>query len=320
VRSSANFVSSYYSGFTIIRNRTNPVSAKRRSFAGIAWLLGGFILLVLSDASAKWLTESHSVMQVVCLRATIMVSCLVAFLVFSNRREVLHPGDLKMQLTRGSFACCSQYLFIFGLSYVQLAEAAAAAYLGPVIMTALAPIILAERVGIHRWSAVLLGFTGMIIMLRPSTDQMAWAMLLPASAAVFGALRDLVTRKMRSTGHPVTVLLYSNLIIAAVGMPFLLFVYQPFSLPQIGLLVLSSALIGTAHLMHIQAFRLEEASVLAPFRYSGIIWGVLFGFLIWGDLPDRWVVAGAIVVIASGLYIYWREQRCASISEVKRPN
>lgn len=287
-------------------------SARPRSVAGIAWLLGGFVLLVLSDASAKWLTESHHVMQVVSLRATVMVSCLVLFLTLSGRTAVLHPGDLKMQMTRGSFACGSQYLFIFGLSYVQLAEAAAAAYLGPVIMTALAPLVLSERVGVHRWSAVLLGFVGMIIMLRPSTDNMAWAMLLPACAAVFGALRDLVTRKMRGSGHPVTVLLYSNLIIASVGLPFLLLVWQPFTLPQFALLLLSAALIGVAHLMHIQAFRLEEASVLAPFRYSGIIWGVLFGFIIWGELPDRWVVAGALVVIASGLYIYWREQRATA--------
>ncbi len=279
-----------------------------RSFVGIAWLLGGFVLLVLSDATAKWLVQSHSVMQVVSLRASVLVLCLAVFFSFKNR-EVLHPGNLKMQLTRGSFACCSQYLFIFGLTYVQLAEAAAAAYLGPVILTALAPFILGERVGIHRWGAVLLGFIGMLIMLRPSSDNIAWAMLLPACSAVFGALRDLTTRKMRGTGHPVTVLLYSNLIIASVGMPFLLSSWQPFTVQQIGLLILSSALIGVAHLMHIQAFRIEEASVLAPFRYSGIIWSVLFGYLIWGVLPDRWVMVGALVVITSGLYIYWREQR-----------
>lgn len=276
--------------------------------AGILWLLGGFVLLVLSDATAKWLAESHSVMQVVGLRATIMVSCLLLFFTVSGRRELIHPGDLKMQLTRGSLACASQYLFIFGLSYVQLAEASAAAYLGPVIMTALAPMMLQEKVGMHRWTAVVLGFVGMLIMLRPSPGNIAWAMLLPASAAVFGALRDIFTRKMRGSGHPVTVLLYSNLIIAAVGLPFLLFVWKPLSLAQTGLLILSAALIGAAHLMHIQAFRLEEASVLAPFRYSGIIWGVLFGFLIWGVLPEPQVMLGAIVVISSGLYIYWRER------------
>ena len=196
------------------------------------------MLLVLSDASAKWLVETHSVMQVVCLRASIMVSCLVAFLALSGRHQLLRPGDLKMQMTRGSFACFSQYLFIFGLSFVQLAEAAAAAYLGPIIMTALAPLILKEQVGIHRWGAVFLGFVGMLIMLRPSTGNIAWAMLLPASAAVFAALRDLVTRKMRGTGHPVTVLLYSNILIALVGLPFLGVGWQSFSLPQIGLLVL----------------------------------------------------------------------------------
>jgi drug/metabolite transporter (DMT)-like permease len=99
------------------------------------------------------------------------------------------------------------------------------------------------------------------------------------------------------------------MIIASVGMPFLFLNWQPFSVSEVGLLVLSAALIGAAHLMHIQAFRIEEASVLAPFRYSGIIWGVLFGFLIWGDLPDIWVVVGATIVITSGLYIYWRERR-----------
>jgi len=275
------------------------------------------VLLVLSDATAKWLVETHSVMQVVCLRASIMVCCLSTFFALSGRRQLLRPGDLKMQMTRGSFACCSQYLFIFGLSYVQLAEAAAAAYLGPIIMTALAPLILREHVGIHRWSAVLLGFLGMLIMLRPSTGNIAWAMLLPASAAVFAALRDLLTRKMRGSGHPVTVLMYSNLLIASVGLPFLLTGWQSFSLSQWGLLVLSSALIGVAHLMHIQAFRMEEASVLAPFRYSGIIWGVIFGFIIWGDLPDVWVVVGALVVIASGLYIYWREQRSSAAATAK---
>jgi len=255
-------------------------------------------------------------MQIVCVRAALLVSCLATFFAITNRRTMLHPGDLKMQLFRGSMACGSVYLFIFGVSYVQLAEAAAAAYLGPIIMTALAPMMLGERVGIHRWTAVLLGFGGMLIMLRPSADSIAWAMLLPASAAVFGALRDIITRKMRNSGHPVTVLIYSNLIIAAVGLPFLPFVWQPFSLAQTGLMILSAVLIGSAHMMHIQAFRLEEASVLAPFRYSGIIWGVLFGFLIWGQLPDEGVVTGALVVIASGLYIYWRERRRASVEVV----
>lgn len=250
-------------------------------------------------------------MQVVALRAAIMVFCLVAFFSLTGRREMLHPGDLKMQLTRGSLACGSQYLFIFGLSYVQLAEASAATYIGPIIMTALAPFMLGERVGIHRWGAVMLGFVGMLIMLSPSAEGMAWGMLLPASAAVFAALRDLLTRKMRSTGHPITVLLYSNMVITAFGLPFLLFVWQPFTLAETALLILSSALIGTAHLMHITAFRLEEASLLAPFRYTGIIWGVLFGFLIWGHLPSSKVVLGALVVIASGLYIYWRERRLA---------
>lgn len=277
--------------------------------AGIALLLAGFVLLVLSDAIAKLLTESLGVVQIVCIRAVLLVAVLTVCCTITGKREFLQPGNLRMQLIRGALACGSVYLFILGVSYVQLAEAAAAGYLGPIIMTALAPFILGERVGVHRWSAVVVGFAGMLIMLRPSAEGIAWAMLIPASAAVFGALRDLFTRKMRSNGHPISVLLFSNLVIAGVGLPFTLWNWQPLTLTQAALLVLSTSLIGTAHLMHIQAFRLEEASVLAPFRYTGIIWGVLFGYLFWDDLPDRWVVLGALVVIASGLYIYWRERR-----------
>lgn len=280
-----------------------------KSAAGISCLLFGFIFLVLSDATAKWLTETHPVTEIVAIRALLVVSIIA--LIHAARRQlaVLRPYNIRLQMRRAILASGSVYLFIFGVSYVALAEAAAAAYIGPIVMTAIAPAMLAERVGVHRWSAVLLGFVGMLIMLRPSPQGLNWAMLLPASAAVFGALRDITTRQMRSSEHPIAVLFFSNCVVAALGFTTAAWGWRGFDSAQLVLLLVSAALIGGAHFLHIQAFRLEEASVLAPFRYTGIVWAIIFGFIFWGDLPDRWVVAGAIIVIASGLYIYHRERR-----------
>ncbi len=287
-----------------------PPQRTRRPLAGILCLLTGFIFLVLSDASAKWLIVKYPITEVVGVRAGFVVLVVVILTALRGRLRFLKPVDVKGQLQRGVFAAFSGYLFITGLAYVALVDAAAAAYMGPIIMTALAPKMLGEHVGIHRWLAVVAGFAGMLIMLRPTPTGISWAMLLPASAAVFGALRDLKTRSLSATDDSASILMISNLMLFAVGifaMPW--FSWLPIAPMDFGLLIISGILIGFAHFLHIEAFRLEEASALAPFRYTGIIWSAFFGFLIWGHVPDRWIVVGALVVIGSGLYIVWRERQ-----------
>lgn len=273
-------------------------------------MLTGFIFLVLSDATAKWLIAKYPITQVVGLRAGIVVLIVIAIAAGRRQLSLLKPVDIRGQLHRGAFAVGSGYLFIGGLAFLPLVDASAAAYIGPIVMTALASRILGERIGIHRWMAVFVGFAGMLIMLRPSPAGISWAMLLPASAAVFGALRDLTTRRISVTDDSSSILMVSSLMLCAVGvaaMPW--FNWLKIELIDVGLLVLSAMLIGAGHFLHIQAFKLEEASALAPFRYSGIVWAAFFGYLIWGDIPDRWIITGAIIVIGSGLYIAWRERQ-----------
>lgn len=272
-------------------------------------MLTGFIFLVLSDACAKWLIAKYPITQIVGMRAGIVILVVIVFAAARGRVALLKPVDIRGQIRRGIFAAFSGYLFVAGLAYVALVEAAAAGYMGPIIMTALASRMLGERVGIHRWMAVVIGFTGMLIMLRPSPAGISWAMLLPACAAVFGALRDLTTRKLSVTDDSSSILMISSMVLCAAGIVTIPWLnWLKIELVDFGLLVLSGVLIGVGHFLHIQAFKLEEASALAPFRYSGIVWAAVFGFLIWGHLPDRWIIVGAAIVISSGLYIAWRER------------
>jgi len=276
-----------------------------RPLAGILYMVGGMVLLVLSDASAKWLTQGYPVTQVVALRGIVIVSLLAAI--------GLHNRSLRVVSARGHFfravfATASSYLFIFGLAYLPLADASAAAFAGPLFLTALAGPALGEKVGWRRWSAVLLGFAGVLVMLRPGGEGLNLAILLPVAAACCGALRDLVTRHISGGDNATSILLTTNVMIVLSGLAF----YPEWVMPDaagLALLFLSGLLIGAAHYMHIECFRLAEAATIAPFRYTSIVWGVLFGYLFFDQLPGPWVIGGGALVIGSGLYIMQRERR-----------
>ena len=196
-----------------------------------------------------------------------------------------------------------------GLSLLPLADAIAVTFAGPLFITALAPLVLLERVGWRRWLAVLAGFAGVLLMVRPSGDYARWAVLLPLSAALAGSLRDLVTRRISVSENFTAILFSTDVIVLLAGLVLFPAGWQVPNVADFLLMGLAGGLMGAAHYLHIEAFRLAEAAVIAPFKYTNMLWGVLFGFVIWGHLPDRWVVGGSLLVIASGLYIFYRERR-----------
>ena len=262
------------------------------------------VLLVLSDASAKWLTQIYPVTEVVVLRGLFIIVLLTVIGIRTRTLRVVSP---KGHALRAVFAVISSYLFVFGLSFLPLAEATAAAFAGPIFLAALAGPLLGEKVGPRRWAAVLVGFAGVLIMLRPSGTGLNWYMLLPVAAACFGALRDVVTRRISVADNATSILFTTNVATALAGSLFAAGWSMPTAL-HVALLAVSGALIGSAHYLHIEAFRLAEAATIAPFRYSSIVWGVLFGLAFFGQLPGPWVMAGGALVIASGLYIMQRER------------
>ncbi len=276
---------------------------------GIASMIVGTALLTTNDSVLKWLTASYPVGQVLFMRG-LFVFVPVAFFVWrAGGLESLRVRHFRGQAARAAMAVASSYLFVTGLGLLPIADAIAISFAGPLFITALATPLLGERVGWRRWAAVMIGFAGVLAMIRPTGDVVRIAALLPLSAACIGAFRDIVTRGISGTDTSVSILTISTVAVTLSGLFSLPYGWRPPLPMDIGLLAVAGLLLGSAHFFMIEAFRLAEAAVVAPFKYTSMVWAVLAGFLVWGDIPDGWTMAGAALVVASGLYILRRRTR-----------
>lgn len=266
-------------------------------------MVGGAALLTLSDASAKWLASDYPVGEVIAIRSLIVVVLLVALTAARGSFRELRVRNYSSQGMRAVLACASTFLFVAGISYLPLADAIAFAFVGPLFITALARPLLGERVGWKRWLAVLVGFVGVLAMVDPTGDSLRWAALLPLTAAMAGALRDVLTRRISVTETSSSILLTSNLMIVVVGGLAAALSWRVPNAQDMLLLGVSGVLVGTAHFLHIEAFRLAEATLVAPFKYTTLVWGTGVGFLIWGHIPGWGTLVGTALVVGSGLYI-----------------
>jgi len=192
---------------------------------------------------------------------------------------------------------------------VQLATAATMMYAAPLMVTALAAPMLGERVGPRRWAGVLIGFAGALIILRPGTSAMQLAVLLPLGAAAMYALYQVTTRMLAGSDSASTTIIYTASVGVVVMSALVPFFWTAPSPEQWGLLVLTGVFGGLGHFTLIKAFEAAPAATVTPFGYSSLIWATLWGFLVFGDLPDLWTITGAGVIVGSGLYIFHREQR-----------
>jgi len=270
-------------------------------------MVAGSALLSLNDALLKWLAADLPVGQLLFVRGCFALS-LITLLAWRGRAS-LRIINFPAQTARALLTVASTFAFITGLRYMPLAEAIAIAFAGPLFVTLLAALLLREQVGWRRWSAVALGFCGVLIMLRPGGEALNWAAFLPLSASLGGALRDIITRKMSVTESTFATLAYTTLAVTLAGLCTLPLGWPALQNSDIALLAGASILVASAHFLLIETFRLAEASLVAPFKYLSIVWGTLYGFLIWGDVPGVWVWLGSALLISSGLYIFYREAR-----------
>ncbi len=280
---------------------------------GITCMIGGSLLLTMNDAVVKWVSSDFQLGQILLSRGLAALVVITLVLYWRKEFNIFQVRYPKLQLLRAVLMIAGTYLFISGLRLMPLAENVAVAFVGPIFVTALAPLILAERVGWRRWAAVLVGFAGVLVMLRPGGDGLNWAALFPAGAALCGALRDLLTRRISHTEASGTTLFYSTLGVTLAGAVAAPFGWQPPGMVDLGLFALAGVLLCAAHFLHIETFRFAEAALVTPFKYSSLLWAGAIGFLIWGDTPDRWTVLGAALLIGSGLYIFHRESRQPAI-------
>lgn len=274
----------------------------------IVLMVTAMAVLTVNDAIAKWLTQRLPVGEVLAVRGALVVALVIAWAAARGRLAELRVRDWRPHLGRGALMSASTFLFVTSLSLMPIADAIAISFAGPIFGTSLAAVLLREPVGWRRWSAVGVGFAGVIVMVRPTPEMIRLVALIPLGAALLGALRDVLTRRMGTGGEStLAILTVSTSVVAVAGLLTLPFGWVALRWVDLGLFVVTAALVGAAQAMTIEALRLGEVGLVGPFKYTSLVWALLLGSIVWGDLPGPSIWVGSAIVIASGLYIWHRE-------------
>lgn len=283
--------------------------AGNRPLAGILWIVTAIALLSLMDAIAKWVLATLSVPQMIAVRSIFVLALIAAAhgrdlpRVIATRRPWAHAG-------RTALVATSMLCFFEAMRYLPLATLVAISFGAPLFMTALSVPLLKERVGLHRWCAVIVGFAGVIVIARPgAAETFAPASLLAIFASAVYALAMVAMRKMVRTESDGALMFWQNLGVFAVCAVLAPFLWQPLDWATLGLIVLMAGLVWVSQQLTIRAFRLAPVGVVAPFHYTELLWAALFGWAVWRELPGDHVWLGAAIVVASGLYVVWQESR-----------
>ncbi len=283
--------------------RALSATGAARPLKGIAAMIAGMAFLTLSDAISKHLVESHPVGQVMCLRQAACLLFVVPFVWRGPGLGALRAHNMSLQLLRGLVFLVSASFIIWSLSVLPLPTVTAITFAAPILIALLSAPMLGERVNATLWAATLLGFVGMLVIIRPGSAEFHWTLLLPVGAALFSSVRDVMARILARTDNSISTLFWGSLVLV-VGSAFsALWGWKPVSAAQWGWYVLGGAINFCAHFLIIEALRLGKAAVVSPFRYTSLLWSALLGYLIWGDVPGSWVWLGAAILIASGIWI-----------------
>jgi len=287
----------------------------RSNGAAIAIMCVGALCLVCNDAFAKWLTVHYAPLQIVFLRNLFAAPMIVAIVLSVGGWGALRTRHLRVYALRGLLLVGAAVTFFLGLRSLPLAEATFLFFAAPIFITALSVPLLGEHVGWRRWTAVMVGFVGVLIIVRPGAAAFQPASMLALATALLYALAMISTRWIGRGDSVWTMMLYVllfPLLFSGLAVPLQWQTPVPSHLP----IFAAQAVVGTLGMTLIsQAFRLAPAAIVAPFDYTALIWASLLGWLFWSEIPGVWTYAGAAVIIASGIYIVIRETRVAGGGE-----
>ncbi len=278
-------------------------------------MLVGSALLTLSDAFTKMAAAALPTGEIIVIRSGMSIVVLAILVARAGSIGVLRVRNMRSQVLRAAVMLAGTFSFVTGLGLLPLAEALAVSFAGPLFVTALAPLMLAEVVGWRRRIAVVVGFIGVVVIIRPTGEGLNWAVLFPLASALFSALRDIVTRRMSATESSASILLFATLALILGGLTTLPFGWPVPSVWEVGVLLAAGLVQSTGHFIVIESFRHAEAALVIPFKYTMLLWGALFGFLFFSHIPGENVFMGAAIILAATLYILHRE---AAVSRRRR--
>jgi drug/metabolite transporter (DMT)-like permease len=275
---------------------------------GLLFVLAAVFWFSLLDTTVKWLTQSYSIVQIVWFRYTVALLLGLAYAWPRTRSRVFRTRHPWLQVSRGALLLACSITAVIALRYLPLVDVMAVIFSSPLLTCALSVPLLGEKVGWRRWTAIAVGFVGVLIILRPGFADIHWAVLSALASAAFGALYNIVTRKVAAHDSPNVSLVYVNLVGSALISPGLAFVWETPHGWDWALLMLAGLFGGIGHLCLIHAFTHAPASSLTPFSYTQILWTSLMGYIVFSEVPSLWTFAGAAVLIACGLYLLHRER------------
>ncbi len=287
---------------------TAPPMDTRR---GIIAMCLSMVTFIVNDAMVKLASERLPMDQIVFIRGIFASLILLTWLSIGQPwvlRFIRHRGMVRVGW-RSVLDALSTFTYLWALFHLPLPNISAINLSSPLMVTVLAIFFLGEKVAWRRWSAIIVGLVGVMMIVQPSSDAFTWFSVVAVAATVLGAVRDVMTRRIAQEIPSILVTFATAVAVASVaGISVAATGWTPVAVSDLLLLAGASVfLIGGYHFI-IVAMRVAETSIVSPFRYTAILWAIILGYVLWGDVPNPLALAGIVVLVASGLYLMHRER------------
>ena len=273
----------------------------------IIFSLLGWMFLPVMDGFAKYLSDDLPILQITWARYFFTVFWTLPFMFIFFRKNLTFSQNPKLQILRGLTLFSANICFFYSISIISMAKALTLAFVAPLVTTALSPILLGEKVGIKRWSAVIVGFIGSLVVIRPGFIEFNLATIAALATGCLYGVYLIITRKLHTTDNPLLTLLLTGIVGTTISSFFVPIVWiNPTNIQWLWLSIMGIfACLG--HILLIYSLKYADASKLAPFGYFEIITNIILGYYIFKDFPDLWTFSGLFIIICSGIYIFKRE-------------
>ena len=273
----------------------------------IIYNLSAWVMLPVMDGFAKYLSSTIPVLQITWSRYFFTVVITLPIMLIFFRKNLIWSENPKLQLIRGLLLFCANILFFYSISIISLAKALTLAFVAPLIVTALSPVLLGEKVGIRRWAAVITGFIGSLIVIRPGFVEINLASIAALGTGVLYGFYLIVTRKLHTSDNPLLTLLLTGVVGAIISTMIMPAVWVKPTISEWYMMFAIGLFASIGHLFLILSLRYADASKLAPFGYFEIVTNIIIGYFFFNHFPDYWHFLGLFIIITSGIYIFRRE-------------
>jgi len=269
--------------------------------------LSAWVMLPIMDGFAKYLSSTLPVLQITWSRYFFTVVIVLPIMLVFFRKNLTWTEQPKLQLIRGLLLFCANILFFYSISIISLAKALTLAFIAPLIVTALSPVLLGEKVGFRRWAAVITGFIGSLIVIRPGFVEINLASIAALGTGVLYGFYLIITRKLHNSDSPLLTLLLTGVVGVIIGSMIMPTVWVQPTIIEWYMMFALGFFASIGHLFLILSLKYADASKLAPFGYFEILTNIIIGYFFFNHFPDYWHFLGLFIIISSGIYIFRRE-------------